>query len=241
MILVNCAIKENSPTWAVLDIGSDVNCISQKHIGELGITYHSESNRIETPDASYSTLGRLIYISALMIRDTINWVDRSSPPSSPVLEPKKDKVPAPTQGDSSTEEYIKMIKLYASATGSDLRSGELKKAFFNGLSLDNKKRAIRFRTNEPLDKLVEFLVRMTPPTGTSMGLEQGNDSVEDFYKKLRENTKLSRWGERECKYQFIHGLSSANQLEARLCGLYLPLDELVDRLVKLEALKRHSG
>ncbi|GES83066.1 hypothetical protein GLOIN_2v1773514 [Rhizophagus clarus] len=134
-----------------------------------------------------------------------------------------------------------MIKLYASATGSDLRSGELKKAFFNGLSLDNKKRAIRFGTNEPLDKLVEFLVRMTPPTGTSMGLEQGNDSVEDFYKKLRENTKLFRWGERECKYQFIHGLSSANQLEARLCELYLPLDELVDRLVKLEALKRHSG
>ncbi|GES73965.1 hypothetical protein GLOIN_2v1476726 [Rhizophagus clarus] len=59
MILVNCAIKENSPTWAVLDTGSDVNYISQKHIGELGITYHSESNRIETPDVSYSTLGKV--------------------------------------------------------------------------------------------------------------------------------------------------------------------------------------
>src|SRR3954447_12859360 len=99
--------------------------------------------------------------SDMIIRDTINWVDRSSPPSSPVLEPKKDKVPAPTQGDSSMEEYIKMIKLYASATGSDLQSGELKKAFFDGLSLDNKKHAIRFRTDEPLDELVEYLVKMT--------------------------------------------------------------------------------
>ena len=59
MILVNCANKENSPTWAVLDTGSDVNYISQKHIGELGITYHSESNHIETPDVSYSTLGKV--------------------------------------------------------------------------------------------------------------------------------------------------------------------------------------
>ena len=50
--------------------------------------------------------------SDMFIRDTINWVDRSSLPSSPVLEPKKDKVPTPTQGDSSIEEYIKMIKLY---------------------------------------------------------------------------------------------------------------------------------
>ena len=28
-------------------------------MGELGITYHSESNSIVTPDASYSTLGKV--------------------------------------------------------------------------------------------------------------------------------------------------------------------------------------
>jgi hypothetical protein len=59
MILVNCAVKENSPTWAVLDTGADANCISQKYISELGITYHDESNSIKTPDASYSTLGKV--------------------------------------------------------------------------------------------------------------------------------------------------------------------------------------
>jgi len=125
-----------------------------------------------------------------------------------------------------------------------LQNEELKKAFFNGLSLDNKKRAIRFGTDGPLDELVEYLVKVTSSTcfaNHPWGLEQGNDSVEDFYKKLREYAKLSGWDEENCKFQFIHGLSSANQLEARLCGLELPLDELVDRLVKLEALERHSG
>ncbi|GBC19168.2 hypothetical protein GLOIN_2v1765345 [Rhizophagus irregularis DAOM 181602=DAOM 197198] len=44
---------------ASIDTSTDVNYISQKHIGELGITYHSESNRIVTPDTSYSTLGKV--------------------------------------------------------------------------------------------------------------------------------------------------------------------------------------
>ncbi|CAI2198327.1 15407_t:CDS:1, partial [Funneliformis geosporum] len=76
---------------------------------------------------------------------------------------------------------------------------------------------------------------------TPMGLEQGDDSVEDFYKKYKEYIKLSRWNESQNKNQFIRGLSSANQFEVRLCGLDLPLDELVDRLVKLEALESHTN
>ncbi|GES89914.1 hypothetical protein GLOIN_2v1848414 [Rhizophagus clarus] len=37
----------------------DVNCISQKHIGELGNAYHDENNSIKTPDAFYSTLEKV--------------------------------------------------------------------------------------------------------------------------------------------------------------------------------------
>ncbi|PKC52869.1 hypothetical protein RhiirA1_513425 [Rhizophagus irregularis] len=59
MVFVNCVVEENIPIEASIDTSANVNCISQKHIGELGITYHSESNRIETPDASYSTLGKV--------------------------------------------------------------------------------------------------------------------------------------------------------------------------------------
>ena len=59
MIVVNCAVEKNIPIEASIDTSTDVNCISQKHIGELGITNHSESNSIVTPDASYSTLGKV--------------------------------------------------------------------------------------------------------------------------------------------------------------------------------------
>ena len=59
MVFVNCVVEENIPIEASIDTSTDVNCISQKHIGELGITYHSESNSIATPDAFYSTLGKV--------------------------------------------------------------------------------------------------------------------------------------------------------------------------------------
>ena len=59
MVFVDCVVEENIPIEATIDTSADVNCISQKHIGELGITYHDKSNRIETPDTSYSTLGKV--------------------------------------------------------------------------------------------------------------------------------------------------------------------------------------
>jgi hypothetical protein len=61
------------------------------------------------------------------------------------------------------------------------------------------------------------------------------------YEKHKKYTALSRFNESESKYKFIRRLSSINHIEARLCGLDLPLDELVDRLVKLEALERYTG
>jgi hypothetical protein len=59
MVFVNCVIEENSPTQASIDTCADVNCISQKNIGDLGIAYHDENNSIKTPDASYSILGKV--------------------------------------------------------------------------------------------------------------------------------------------------------------------------------------
>ena len=59
MVFVNCVIEENIPIEASINTSANVNYISQKHIGELGTTYHSESNRIEIPDASYPTLGKV--------------------------------------------------------------------------------------------------------------------------------------------------------------------------------------
>ena len=56
MVFVNCVIEENSPTQASIDTCANVNCISQKHIGELGIAYHDEN---KTLDATYSTIGKV--------------------------------------------------------------------------------------------------------------------------------------------------------------------------------------
>ena len=55
-MLINCAVD---PTQAMLDTSANVNCISQKHIGELGIAYHDENNSIKTLDATYSTIGKV--------------------------------------------------------------------------------------------------------------------------------------------------------------------------------------
>ena len=59
MVFVNCVVEENIPIEASIDTSADVNCISPKHIEELGIAYHDENNSIETSDASYSTLGKV--------------------------------------------------------------------------------------------------------------------------------------------------------------------------------------
>ncbi|GBB98052.1 hypothetical protein RclHR1_31270002 [Rhizophagus clarus] len=109
MILVNCAIKENSPTWAVLDTGSDVNYISQKHIGELGITYHSESNRIETPDVSYSTLGKV----DLHIGFNDNKKHKSIPTEFIVVGPDwPDHFPDLILGDKSLYPTLYVFRLW---------------------------------------------------------------------------------------------------------------------------------
>ncbi|RIA87452.1 hypothetical protein C1645_827780 [Glomus cerebriforme] len=52
-------VEENIPIEAVFDTNANVNYISQKHIGELGITNHDKNNSIETPNVSYSTLEKV--------------------------------------------------------------------------------------------------------------------------------------------------------------------------------------
>ncbi len=59
MIVINCTVEKNIPIKTVIDSGIDINCISQKHIDKLKITYHDKSNSIETLDASYFVLGKV--------------------------------------------------------------------------------------------------------------------------------------------------------------------------------------
>ena len=59
MVFVNCVVEENNPIEASIDTCTNVNCISQKHIGELRNAYHDENNSIKTPDAFYFILGKV--------------------------------------------------------------------------------------------------------------------------------------------------------------------------------------
>ncbi|CAG8851820.1 34944_t:CDS:1, partial [Gigaspora margarita] len=80
-------------------------------------------------------------------------------PSSPVLKPKKDKIPAPTQHDSSVSEYIKMIMLYAISIGKDLDDIDVKVKFLVRLSPNNEKRVEKFGVKKPLTEIFDFLVK----------------------------------------------------------------------------------
>ena len=113
-----------------------------------------------------------------------------------------------------------------------------------GLSLDNQKNVTRFEKNKPIPEIACHLERLANRPETSKyrfgEIVQGNDPVYLFYAKIRKYNALLNLGEDELKYQFFRGLNAKNQLEVILCEEELPLEELVDRLAKLEALSKVS-
>ena len=186
------------------------------------------------------------------MRDIINHVDRTddrdfaSQPSSPVLEPERSKeIPAPTQGDFSVSEYFKIIKLYAIGLEKDLDGVDVKEKFIIGLSSDNKKRVEEFGFKKPLKEIVKYLVR-DPTLSTEIQkykageLKQGSESVREFYQKLERLRKLSRCDkDSEHREKLLSGLSPTNQDEVKSWGVYLPLDEMIERLEMLELLSEY--
>ncbi|CAG8627640.1 8953_t:CDS:2 [Paraglomus occultum] len=145
------------------------------------------------------------------------------------------KIPPPTQHNQSVDDYFKMIKVYATVLDIDLENQDLKGTFFNGLSRDNKKEVIRFGFKKPLNEIVDHLNRISSGYTDIQNFQFGNlsqeeSSIMDFYMKVKKYCKLAGHNEDHLKHQFLRGLSPENQIEARRCGLELPLDELVEKL-----------
>ncbi|CAI2201925.1 3622_t:CDS:2, partial [Funneliformis geosporum] len=71
-------------------------------------------------------------------------------------------------------------------------------------------------------------------------LKQGSELVRDFYQKLERLRKLSAQArcdkDSEHREKLFRGLSPTNQDEVKSWGMYLPLDELIERLETLEQL-----
>ena len=62
-------------------------------------------------------------------------------------------------------------------------------------------------------------------------LVQGNDTVKDFYSKLKECNKSVSYHEERLKWLFLHGLSPENMFKVQMDWLKeLALDEIVESL-----------
>ena len=152
---------------------------------------------------------------------------------------------APIQGDASLQEYCKMFQMYALAD-SGIDEKLIKTRFTCGLAtLDNQKEVIRFGANKPLTEIIAHLKRLESASEiarhTFVNVVQGNDSVLSFYAKAKKYNALLNLGREELQDDFIHGLNPENGLEAQFCYSIEPdlsLEELVDRLSRLEALSK---
>ncbi|CAI2191134.1 14295_t:CDS:2, partial [Funneliformis geosporum] len=157
-----------------------------------------------------------------MVSSTINWVDQSTPPSTPGLRSNQGiQILTLTQGNSSISKYFENVKSYAMLTGKDLNDVEVKEKFLVGLSPDNRKRAEEFGYKKPLKVIVKYLVR-DPTLSTEIQkykageLKQGNESVRAFLIKLERLRKLSkqaRCDEKDLREKLFCGISSINQDE----------------------------
>ena len=63
------------------------------------------------------------------------------------------------------------------------------------------------------------------------GIVQGNDTVKDYYSKLKEYNLSKDYSEQLLKNLFLRGLSPENEIKVLIDGLQaLTLDEIVKRL-----------
>ncbi len=60
----------------------------------------------------------------------------------------------------------------------------------------------------------------------------------EYFTKANECNKSLEFGEGYLRNHFFHGLTSDNKIEARICGLHLPLDKLVERLSAIENIRK---
>ncbi|KAF0552249.1 hypothetical protein F8M41_022206 [Gigaspora margarita] len=136
--------------------------------------------------------------------------------------------------------YFENLKVLAQKEDIDHNSKAFKVLFFRNLIPENKKEAIRFGIERPINEIVEHLDNVSNTFNELKSIIeqmiQGPDSVKLFYSKLKWHSKLIGYNNNKVyiKQQFLRGLSLENQIEARRCGLELPLDELVEKLSKIE-------
>jgi hypothetical protein len=100
-------------------------------------------------------------------RDALNWLDQTSPPTSPVLEPERGKdSSAPVQDNQLKNEFFeayKEYKAYTSLSGPDLRKVEVKKGYYRDLNRELRNRFAHKESSDPFKRLSEILIKLEIP------------------------------------------------------------------------------
>ncbi|UZO09259.1 uncharacterized protein OCT59_029493 [Rhizophagus irregularis] len=257
MIIVNCIVEENSPTQASIDTCANVNCISQKHIGELGITYHNENNSIKTPDTTYSTIGKV----NLHIGFNDGEKHKSTPSEFIVVGPDWPGPDLILGGSWFREngatldicnsklllddnfaipfekvDYISTLSDSQIRTMTDFPSPTYSPECITSLIFSDRKylperdlkNARNINNIWEREVNLEWSKRMNFLFGR---IVQGNYTVKEYYSKLKECNLSKDYPEWLLKNLFFRELSPEDILKVRLDGLQaLALDDIVERL-----------
>jgi hypothetical protein len=158
---------------------------------------------------------------------------------------KNMSVPVLRQDELSVNDYFTMFNFYAIGVGKNLDDPDIRTKFMNGLSFSNQKEFIRFGVKKPLTEIVAHLKRLESTSETRYAFgditQDDNESVSLFYAKVKKYNAILNLSEERLRHNFIRGLNPENQLEAERCYIIDPdisLEELVDRLSRLEALSK---
>ena len=154
-------------------------------------------------------------------------------------------IPVPRQDELSVNDYFTIFNFYTIGVGKDLDDPDIRTKFMAGLSFNNQKEFIRFGVKKPLTEIVDHLKRLESISDTRYAFgditQDNNESVSLFYVKVKKYNAILNLNKERLRYNFIRGLNSENQLEAERCHIIdsdISLEELVDRLSRLEALSK---
>jgi len=156
---------------------------------------------------------------------------------------KNMSIPTPRQDELSVNDYFTIFNFYVVGISKDLDNPIIRTKFMASLTFDNQKEFIRFGVKKPLAEIVDHLKRLESISDTRYAfgeiVQSDNDSVLLFYAKVKKYNAILNLGKERLRHNFIRGLNLENQLEAERCHIIDPdisLEELVDRLSRLEAL-----
>ena len=151
------------------------------------------------------------------------------------------------QGEMPIKQYYEKLRKYGKLIGSS--DSEIRERFLNGLTPENQKEVLRIGIEEPLDLLVDKLeqiekfrtqnednITKDPELIKRIigSLNQEGTSIYTYYGIIKKCCRLLKISDDHTKMIFLRGLTPNNWKQAIVIGLNTPLNEIVEKLKKIE-------